>query len=149
MAVTFTKPVEATESATKQAVDLSEVQKLADTMGDLHEHIKALKNQLAPMEKEFKKAEAAFLKIVDTDFEADLEVTIKGQFHTAIAGAKTNKTEVTDKESLVAMLDAMTPGLAVSMASFGITDLRKTLNEAEFDSVTKTERIGKRKVSLS
>lgn len=103
--------------------------------------------KLEPLAKEIAELEAQFIAVADEALPADEQTVLVGTDpKTRIeVSAKGNQTKITDKQKLIELIGTEQ---YLEVATIGITDARKYLTEKQFNSVSVTERVTKRRLKV-
>lgn len=156
MAVTITKQKKAKPEPVQDEVidtsDMSIEDQIAaklDELGDLYTQLVPAKKTVADMQKQYKPLFEVIEEYVDTNAEADEEVTLQTEKYAAVFGPHANMTKVAAPGKTFKMLESIEKGLGQKLMTFGITDLRKYLTEEQFNSVTETTRSKARTVKIA
>lgn len=120
------------------------------------EEMARLKSEMAPFEANLEILHADFSEI-EKRVLAWLEETGQAEEKYAYAttrgkiefSAVPNKTEVTDKEKLVEVVEQEEEGLFARLANITLTDLKKYLSAKQIEKFTDTIRKGKRRCKIT
>ena len=112
--------------------------KLVDEIGSLDEQIAAAEAKIAPYREQLAEKMAEALASVDEHVDPSDETVLKGATFAIEYGKMGERAELKDQLGAAKLLEKVEKGLAIKLASFKITDLRKYLTPALVDSVCET-----------
>lgn len=142
-----TKPKAKAKKTPKSVAKFQDrLNEIADEICDIDDEIEPLQAKLKELQLKRKPLEDEARGIGDEHFKKDEKVMMNGEKACYELSAKSNTTEITDKESVRDELEKVEPGLFITLANVGITELRKYLTPKVLEKVTETFRSGTRKL---
>lgn len=123
----------------------TEIETAALELKALHFEFAKAKAAFNKLKKKYDAAEAKLLKLADADIPANESEIIADVLEVS---AKGKATKITDKETLINMLEDINPNLPFDMAEFKIGDVSEVLSKTQFEQVTTTENANKRRVKI-
>ncbi len=104
--------------------------------------------QLKALQSAISDAEKKVMERVSKGLLGDKTKTVEGGLFVAEVGKAALMTTVPDNLAVATALDSTEDGLAIKVAKFGVTDLKKHLTGAQQDALLLTERTGRRKLKV-
>lgn len=105
-------------------------------MGELQAKIKNAKGVLDGLNKEYGVYTKEVTDFADTFLEENEKEAVSDGDFTVKISAKKMSAKVEDKEAVILALEEVQEGLALEIATFGITVLRKYFTDEEFTALT-------------
>ena len=116
-------------------------------MGELQAQIKNAKGVLDGLNKQYGVYTKEVTEFADTFLEESEKEAVSDGDYTVKISAKKMSAVVEDKEAVILALEAVQEGLALEIATFGITVLRKYFTEEEFANLTNL-KAGNRAITM-
>lgn len=152
MGITLNKKAKSVEEVQEKKVELSAVSFIVEESASMIDKLAELEKQFKDAEKVAKKAKEAFesalleLKVVveNSGLENKCDAVVAGEAFECSISAESTERAITDKEGLVAALEAVDDELPFKLANFKLTDLDTYLSKIEQEKFITKSYTGKR-----